>query len=344
MRVGYLIVVIVVITAFAASIPVLNATREDFSTLNTDWNGCSQAKDQAARSGYDSKALLSMGDALDHSNATLLLLNPSTTTAITEGDAQDLQRFATEGGTLVLANDFGNGNTVLRGLGLENDVQFDGALLTDKASNQPDAAHPFVKQVVTSSTLTTGVHTLAFNYGTVLDVHSANVTVLARSGPTSTLRGAGAAPGNDTAAARPVLAAVSYGRGTVVVLSDPSVFINDMLGQADNGKLLSNLVLYAGGAPAPVFFDESHRASNPVWALAYHRITADNVAKYVVVLSATSLFVLGLTLASRRHRPRVVERLPVDEGPVIDDLIRAHPGWRGEQVRPLLRQLQRRSK
>jgi hypothetical protein len=94
-------------------------------------------------------------------------------------------------------------------------------------------------------------------------------------------------------------------------------------------------------------FDESHRASPPVFSVLYDRINADDTVKYTVVVLASAVFVIGInaTALVRRRRkdkgPAPVD-VPVNEEAVISDIVSAHPEWRRARVRGFLKQLQQR--
>ena len=348
MKRTYLLIAIIVAAALLISVPILNATREDFSTYNTDWNGASQIKDLAAREGYGTRDLFSMGEAGSAGNGVLIMLNPNKNVGVSDADTRDLQSFVQNGGSLVLANDFGNANALLSGLGVAGSARFNGSLLSDNVSRGVDDAHPLVTDI-TPSGITTGVQTLYFNYATALDTSGSNVTVLARSAPTSYLR----APSSDNAlidgstGAKPVLASLDYGKGRIILLSDPSVFINGMVGQADNQKLFTNIItnLTGGDTTVPILFDQSHRVSQPLWSLLYDRINADDTLKYTIILLSIAAFVLAINVIAltRRRRPRVgPSEVSVSEEAVITDIIRTHPQWRRSRIRSFLKQLQTR--
>jgi hypothetical protein len=345
---GYIVIAVIIASALLISVALLNSTREDFSTYNGDWNGASRAKDLAVREGYGTRDLFALSEAGGSGNGVLIMLNPNKTVAVTDGDARDLQRFVQNGGSLVLANDFGNANAILSGLGVSNAVRFNGALLADNVSRGVDDVHPLVTDIAILG-VTSGVHTLYFNYGTALDVSGSNVTVLARSGPTSYLR---AASGDNariagTTGAHPVLALLPYGKGRIVLLSDPSVFINGMLGQEDNQKLFTAMLanLTGGNTAIPILFDQSHQASQPLWSLLYDRINADDNVKYAIVLLSIAAFVVGINvtaLARRRRKAFASDEVAVNEEAAIADIIRTHPGWRRARMKSILKQLQRR--
>jgi hypothetical protein len=349
-KLSYALIAAVVIVALLISVPLLNTTKEDFSTYNTAWNGASDAKALASSDGYTTSSVLALSEIGTSGHGVLFMLNPNSSVGFSASDASTLQSFVRNGGVLVLANNFGNGNAVLSGLGVLGEARFNGSLLEDNVSKGVDAALPLITDV-TASGLTAGVHELYFNYGTALDVSGTNVTVLARSAPTSYLLapGGGNATVNATTGAHPVLATLDYGNGRIVLLSDPSVFSNDMLGQADNQQLLTSMFanLTGGNTAVPIMFDESHFASPPVFSLLYDRINADDTVKYTVVVLASAAFVIGInaTVLVRRRRNDMgpaPNEVPVNEEAVITDIVRAHPEWRRSRVKGFLKQLQQR--
>ena len=350
MKLSYALIAAIVIVALLISVPILNTTKEDFSTYNTAWNGASDAKALASSDGYTTSSVLALSEIGTSGHGVLFMLNPYSSVGFSASDASTLQSFVRNGGVLVLANNFGNGNAVLSGLGVLGEARFNGSLLEDNVSKGVNAALPLITDV-TASGLTAGVHELYFNYGTALDVSGTNVTVLARSAPTSYLLapGGGNATVNATTGAHPVLATLDYGNGRIVLLSDPSVFSNDMLGQADNQQLLTSMFanLTGGNTAVPIMFDESHFASPPVFSLLYDRINADDTVKYTVVVLASAVFVIGInatTLVRRRRNDMgpAPNEVPVNEEAVITDIVRAHPEWRRSRVKGFLKQLQQR--
>jgi hypothetical protein len=352
MKLSHVLIAAVVAVALLISVPILNTTKEDFSTYNTAWNGASDAKSLTSRDGYTTRAVFALGEIGSAGDGVLFMLNPNSSVGFAGGDASTLRAFVQNGGVLVLANDFGNGNAVLRGLGVSDVARFNGSLLEDNVSRGVDAALPLITDI-NASGLTAGVHELYFNYGTALDTSGGNVTVLARSAPTSYLltpAGDGATAGGATGA-RPVLATLDYGKGRIVMLSDPSVFINGMLGQADNQQLLTSMLanLTGGDKAVPIMFDESHRASPPVWSLLYDRINENDTIKYTVIVLFSAAFVIGINASAlvRRRRQGTdtapsPNEVPVNEEAVITDIVRTHPEWRRSRVKVFLKQLQQR--
>jgi len=226
-------------------------------------------------------------------------------------------------------------------------VTFNTSLLYDNSSYWAGDTYPVISTFSASnSSFTKNITQLYFNYGTALDVKDNSVTVLAKSSSSSYF----VAPGqsNMSKGEKPVLAYVDYGKGKVVLLSDPSVFINSM-DKGDNKKLFNNVVatLIGGDKSAPVLFDESHRAAQPLWNAAYDRIQASDIIKYALVLLTMALFVAMVNIqrihARRLERPTIsLTNISVDENIIISDIVERNPGWAEGRIKKLARRLRTR--
>ena len=144
MKLSYALIAAVVVVALLISVPLLNTTKEDFSTYNTAWNGASDAKAVTSRDGYTTRPIFALSEIGSSGDGVLFILNPNSSVGFAGSDASTLQSFVQNGGVLVLANDFGNGNAVLSGLGVSDVARFNGSLLQDNVSKGVDAAHPLV--------------------------------------------------------------------------------------------------------------------------------------------------------------------------------------------------------
>ena len=328
--------------------PILNSSKEDFSTYNTDWNGCSLLK-ESAKQNYSVVDVFSLADGLKgKERGVVILLNPNKSVSVTDDDVAALQHFVQNGGSLFIANDFGNGNDVLNRLGVGAAVTFNTSLLYDNSSNWAGAEYPVISTFSPStSTVTDGIKELYFNYGTALDVKDTTVTVLATSGSSSyfTVSGQDAVIQGE----KPVLASMDYGKGKVILFSDPSVFINDM-NKGNNTKLFNNVVatLVGGDKGAHVMFDESHRVAQPLWSVAYERVQANDILKYALVLLTVSLFV-GIVnvrrINARKDHPTVtLTNIDIDEDIIIGDIVKRNPGWAKERVKKLAHRLSTRER
>jgi len=353
LKIYYLAAVALVAVAFVLSVPILNSSREDFSTYNTDWNGCSALK-ESAKQNHSVVDVFSLADSLKGKDrGVVILLNPNKSVSVTSDDITALQHFVQNGGALLIASkgsDRGNGNDVLDRLGVGTAVTFNTSLLYDNSSNWSGAEYPVISSF-SPSDFTNGIGLLDFNYGTALDVKDNAVTVLAKSSGASYVK----APGQSEVSRgeKPVLAYLEYGKGKIILLSDPSVFINAM-NMGDNQRLFNNIIATLiggdkGDKDAQVLFDESHRVAQPLWSVVYEKIQADDMIKYAMVLLTTSLFVATLNVrsiqAKRKERPTInMTNIEIDEDTIIDDIVKRNPGWARGRIQKFAQHLRTRNR
>jgi len=230
------------ITGMSLTFPPL----DDLWLENPFWNGLSKV--------YSRMKPIRLGDltnigraAAEPSSSTVLMLGPSK--PFTPEEVEAVEAFLSLGGRVVLADEFGTGNSLLEGLGLE--VRFSGLLLLDPLFKDKSSRMPKVLNI-SSSRYTDGLEELTFNYPTVL-AHTESVSVLAWSTPFSYLATSPSPPNEDSVAGPfPVVAEARVGEGSLILISDSSLFINSMLDRGDNMALLRGL------ARGEVFIDEAH--------------------------------------------------------------------------------------
>lgn len=219
---------------------------DDLFVGNPFWNGLSEMSVavQPVRVGN----LTQLGGVVkDASNSTVLFLGPSKPFRASEVKIVD--SYLSKGGTVVLADDFGSGNELLEGLGLG--ARFSGLLLQDPLFKDRTSVMPIAYNF-TSRVAAMNVTSVELNYPTVLTgVSSANVLVW--STYFSYISANVTQPSDSsTYGPFPLIASLKVGEGTVVLISDSSMFINGMYGLGDNAALLRGLVR------GTVVIDESH--------------------------------------------------------------------------------------
>ncbi|MCZ7355890.1 MAG: DUF4350 domain-containing protein [Candidatus Methanoperedens sp.] len=208
---------------------------EDFSTYNPDWNGATKIKDLIS----ENHTVISMPARQDltllkPNGSALVVLGPRSN--FSEKDIEIIQKFVRSGGLLVLSDDFGTGNQLLNRL--TTSVSFSGLLLQDDVSFWKNSTLAVVKANIEN------VSNITLNYPTSLVITNGSISVLANTSRFSWLSK------NDSRWAQsdreresyPVIADLAFGQGKIVVISDPSIFINSMLPMQDNRLLLGKLV------------------------------------------------------------------------------------------------------
>ena len=82
--------------------------QEAYHPLNVDWNGCSKI----ANTTHNTTLLFSYDRQLPNTTSLLAIIGPST--EFTRDESFKIGRFLESGGVVLLADDFGTGNNLLR--------------------------------------------------------------------------------------------------------------------------------------------------------------------------------------------------------------------------------------
>jgi len=227
-----------------------------FSPYNTGWDGTDQLQEMAADNGAVSVAASTDEyESVEPSATTAIVLAPDA--AYDSTDRERVETFVDDGGTLVVADDFGpNGNQLLADVGAT--ARFDGAMLRDRETNFRQSSFPVANSVSAHPT-TENVTQLTLNNGTVVEPNGAMPVV--SSSPFSYLDPVGTDELDEETTFRsyPVVTVESVGDGTVIAVSDPSIFINAMLERNDNEVFAENLLT----TNEEVLLDSSHTAETP---------------------------------------------------------------------------------
>ncbi len=267
-----MIAVVIAVSALILSLsmvaPVLS-TATDFSIYNTGWNGTSDLAINAYESGKltPTFGLSSTGSDMEVTNmpltsfdldplkSALIVIGPTLEFSAAEG--QMVGDFVRGGGKLLLADDFGTGNSLLQGMNATS--RFSGYLLMDLAfDKQPE--FPLCFDLNAKSNITGRISTLLFNFPSSI-VAGTGTQTLASSSVASWLdvNGNHLRDWTETFEPRPLIALESMGKGSILLVSDPSLLINGMLNQSDNQIFENNSMAFLSQGRENIFFDESHR-------------------------------------------------------------------------------------
>jgi hypothetical protein len=172
---------------------------------------------------------------------------------LTQPELNEVSRFIAGGGTLVLADDYGYGNQVLSHLGIE--ARFSGQALLDPLFNYKNEQLPRIFRISPDS-VTDGVDSLVLNHATCLiDVEADEVLAMSSSFSYLDLNDNREWDTDEPAGAMPVISSHILAGGRVILVSDPSIFINGMDTLADNYGIIENI---AGISSLNLFLDQSH--------------------------------------------------------------------------------------
>lgn len=236
------IALVIILSAVVWFLP----SNDDFRVENPFWNGI--------------KNISSITQALPLASLSNLPSSPQGSTLIiipyldfTPSELEEISSFVTRGGTLVVADDYGFGNQILEYLGLE--ARFSGQTLLDPLSNYKNKWFPRIAHII-SSPITRNTESLVLNHATSL-TRIENDDVLALSSSTSflDLNDNESRDEGEPTGPLPVISRHSLGSGQLILISDPSIFINSMENLDSNHTFIQNL---AAITTSSLYIDQSH--------------------------------------------------------------------------------------
>jgi len=242
----FLIILTLILVFTLALVAWFFPSNEDFRTDNPFWNGTKEIGANVLASPLES-----LSELPSLSPGSTLILIPYLDFTPTE--LRQLYSFVSEGGTLVLADDYGFGNQVLEYVGLK--ARFSGQVLVDPLSYYKNKRFPRVSHFIPNS-ITGNTESLVLNHATCLtNVETSDV--LARTSYVSflDLNGDWWYNKGEPTGSMPVISHHNLGRGQVILISDPSIFINSMQSMEGNQVLLKNI---AAITRDKLFLDQSH--------------------------------------------------------------------------------------
>lgn len=292
-----------VFLVFALAVTLYYPPVDNLFIGNPYWNGLSEMYNEIEPvrvHGFEDYRYI------EASNSTLFIIGPSRD--FNRDDIEAVKGFLESGGKVVLADDFGTGNQLLEGLGLE--TRFSGELLVDPVFFDTVPEYPRILNFKYSD-----VGDIVLNYGTTLLVRN-SFQVIESSSPVSYFNNSEGVESGPF----PVLGRISYGAGVLCLLSDSSVFLNTMIGKAGNRGLLLSLV---SGNP---FIDTSYTV--PTRLLSVKWMIRDVYS----VFNRSDILYVSLILVSL-----LIIRLKFDEkGEVVvdevEELLKLHPERDREQI------------
>jgi len=266
----------------------------DYSPSNPRWNGLRSVAREHGATGIDSF------DALPSGANTVLVVIPFLPP--TAAEVTRLLGFVAAGGTLVLMDDFGAGNAVLEGLGVE--TRFAGQPLADGLFNHRSARLPRIIDIVPSP-LTAGVELLVLNHATAISpLGSLRAVALSSAVSYLDTNDSGRRDAGEPKGPFPVAAVGRIGGGSLVLVADSSLLLNAMLPLGDNRRLAAN-IFALGGAHPRVLLDEAHLPRRPLDAAkaglrAGREIISLPLAAFILTTAALAIPLMSLYRPARR--------------------------------------------
>lgn len=297
-----LILYALAVTLGIALVIALSTSGAAFGAYNQAWDGTSDIREVADTHSESTITLDGSAYDTDRPSETIALII-APTEPYPAADADAVRQFVNNGGTLLVADNFGPtegeppyGNTVLADSGAT--ARFDGAQLRDEREYYQSPALP-VANLVSEHPYTTGVNDLTLNYGTAVEPNGAETLVQTSKFAYLDRDRSGTLDDDEELRRYPVVTIESVGDGQVIAVGDPSVFINTMLSREGNAAFATALFQ----AHEQAILDYSRSGSQPPLSVALLIFQDTPIAQ-----GLTGLLGIGLVW-SVTARPGVVARL-----------------------------------
>lgn len=272
----HLLLIAVLLCTLSVATIAVGTSSAAFGPYNYGWNGSSDFRSLAE----DSEAEVTVA----HSTAAYHPVNDDQTTAFvlgptdsyTESEAQSVSAFINRGGTVVIAADGSRQtNQLLETIGV--DSRFDGRQLRDEQRHHRNPALPYASPVE-DSPLTQNGSRLTLNHATVVSPAN-NGEVLVNSSAFSYLDANANDELDDAEPVRqyPVVVREEHGNGSVILVSDASIFTNAMLDRPANEQFARNVLTDS----ETVLLDYSHSNGIPTVIVLLQAASDSRVVQWV---------------------------------------------------------------
>lgn len=269
-----------------------------FGAFNTDWDGTSELRETATTSGSEPVILRNTTQYGEYGTDDIaFVIGP--TEAYDDREAERVRMFLQRGGTLVVADREGtHSHPLLASVGA--DARIHGSILRDERHHYRGAALPVTTEVgETEHRLVENDSSVTLNHGSSIEPNGATVLLASSRFSYLDLDDTESLSDDDIVGSQPVVTVESVGDGEVVVVSDPSLFINVMQERENNRNFTTTLV----SDTDHTLVDVSHAASPPVLVTAMLTVR-DSVAFSVAIGFGTIVFLGGgIRVLFRRRSP-----------------------------------------
>ena len=300
---------------------------DDYNPENPKWNGLKTLKQQT--NATEITDIEQLKQIINPKQTTILILGPDK--PFTAEEAQTIKEILEKGATILIADDFGQANTLLEQL--EIPCKFTQKMLIDPIFYYKDPKLPIIFHIK-NTTWTTNTKELILNYATTLNITSPKIEILANSSETSYLdinMNEQQDP-EDPIGPQPILAQTTIGEGNLILLSDPSIFINVMINKANNTQLLKNIT-----KQRKTYLDTSH------YKLTLHtqlrttiKITLNYIytpeIKYTIITLTT---IAAIYRVGKTEKPKKKEEK--EKKKELEEILRKHPDWDKKTLELLLK-------
>ncbi|AWB28555.1 DUF4350 domain-containing protein [Halococcoides cellulosivorans] len=289
LRIALAVVAVAVLVVLVATTASSTVT---FDPYNPDWNGTSEFRALAAEQG--SAELItdaSAYDGLDADRSVVFVLAPEQPHYARSGQA--MQSYMDRGGTVVVAGDRGRSADWL----VQNLTRYriDRTPVRDLAAFTEGTALPLVHPPADRPI--DGVDSVATNLpGSIDNVPDEQRVLVTASTAFRDADGDGEPDDDEPLGPFTVAATQSVGDGRMIVLADPSLFIDSMLDRADNRAFVTHLF----GDADRVVIDRSHATSGRPPLYAALDVLRSSPAAQILVFGAVAIGLAAIVGWTRR--------------------------------------------
>ena len=245
------------ILAFTAAIMIvvavlciwLTPSQQDFTGSNVSWNGIRDWINST--STIDANSVDNLAN-LAQNHVMLVIPN----TPYQETEMARIKDFVSQGGSLVLLNDYGYGNDILSYCNVS--ARFTNKTVLDPLFCYKSPDLPRITDFNAALTQS-GIKSVVLNHATSLS-GVAVTDVLAWSSKDSFMdaNNNGQYDAADSRGPLPVAARFTLGKGVITLFTDPSIMINSMLQIEDNAALVQYLTTSPDEQIRPILLDQTH--------------------------------------------------------------------------------------
>jgi hypothetical protein len=254
-RLSNLLLAVVALTLIISALCIwFYPSLQDFMETNTAWNGIRKFSDDY--SAVNTASLAALGD---YEEGGVLVAIASQT--YNEEDLERIKLYVNQGGTLLLMDDFGYGNSILSYLGLS--ARFSNKPLLDPLFCYRNQNLPRITDF-TPRVKAAGIEVIVLNHATTLS-DIAGEQAIARSSAASFLDTDESGNWSEGEPKGPfaVAAEIKLGKGIVYAVADPSIIINTTFGR-DNNEAFIKYLITRRGEPGTVTVDASRLLKSPL--------------------------------------------------------------------------------
>ena len=348
------IAILFFIIAFSNPLIINNS---DFSIYNSSWNGCSSIAIKTYKTGkfqptfYIQENELTMVQRsfieynINSNESCIIIIGPRSDFSASE--INYIKNFLKDGGILFLADDFGTGNQILKGINSSTRISND--LLLDLSFEKSARFSTIFNFANKTHPLFLNVTRILFNYPSFLEIGK-DTKILAYSSELSwiDINNNFKHDSNEKRKSFPIIAIENYGKGKILILSDPSILINSMKEKLDNKNFINNLLKFLYEDRTTILIDESHRDISTAMKVSFSLPKTIGLEfKIIIISSLVILFLFYFTsifqnifkkknhLIIKKSSNKNIE--PEEE--LINKLVKKHPNWDKNKIKEIIREM-----